>query len=199
MSFLEVSLFLPWFLKENLHSWEGRPISPATAAGPQSYSFHDHHRRIVAVEPPGPPLSHGPFQRLARAIRNYDIFPARLGRGVVRRPVQVGDVVGLRYYLMPGLHIFFASRVYEVIEEPLRIGFSYETLTGHPEAGRETFSVTKDPTTGAIVGQLQAWSHLAPPWPRWLHPLTRPLQYGAGRAALDYFEELILETHHPEK
>lgn len=188
-------MFLPWFLKENLAAWEGRPVCPATAAGPQSYSFHDHHRRIVAVERPGPPLANGPFQRLADAIRTYDIFPPRLGRAVLRRPVQVGDVVGLRYYLVPGVHLFFASRVYEVIEEPLRSGFSYETLEGHPEAGQETFSVTKDPDTGAIIGELRAWSHLAPPWPRWLYPLTRPMQYGAGRAALDHFEQLVLEKH----
>lgn len=192
-------MFLPWFLKENLAAWEGRPISPATAAGPQNYSFHDHHRRIVAVESPGLPVPGGPFERLADAIRNYNIFPARLGRGVLRGPVQVGDAVGLRYYLLPGLHIFFASRVYEVIDQPLRQGFSYETLAGHPEAGQETFSVTKDAQTGAIICELKAWSQLAPPWPRWLYPLTRPMQYGAGRAALDHFERLILETHPPEK
>ncbi|MBS2034685.1 DUF1990 family protein [bacterium] len=188
-------MFLPWFVKENLADWESRPVNQATLAGPRSYSFHDHHRRIVAVEPAGAPTAEGAFQRLARAIRSYDIFPRRLGRGVLRRPVEVGDSVGLRYYLVPGVHLFFASRVYEVIDEPLRSGFSYETLEGHPEAGRETFSVTKDSETGAIICELKAWSHLARPWPRWLHPLTRPLQTGAGRAALDHFEQLILETH----
>ncbi|MBX3166085.1 MAG: DUF1990 family protein [Candidatus Eremiobacteraeota bacterium] len=192
-------MFLPWFAQEDLSAWEARPVSAATAAGPQSYSFHDVHRRIVAVEPPGPPRSEGPFRILAEAIRNYDIFPRRLGRGVLRRPVQVGDVVGLRYYLAPGLHLFFASRVYEVIEEECRSGFAYETLQGHPEAGQETFAVTKDPQTGAIVASLQAWSQLAPPWPRLLSRLTRPLQYGAGRAALDHFERLILEKYPPVK
>lgn len=190
-------MFLPWLAKEDLAAWEARPVSAATAAGPQSYSFHDTHRRIVAVEPPGAPLPAGPFARVAEAIRNYDIFPARLGRGVLRRPVQLGDVVGLRYYLLPGLHIFFASRVYQIIDEELRSGFAYETLQGHPEAGQETFLVSKDPHTGAIVASLQAWSQLAPPWPRLLSPFTRPLQYGAGRAALDHFEQLILEKHPP--
>lgn len=190
-------MFLPWFAQEDLAEWESRPVSSSTLAGPQPYSYHDIHRRIVAVEPPGAPVPNGPFRILAKAIRNYNVFPPRLGRGVLRRPVQVGDAVGLRYYLIPGLHIFFASRVYEVIEEELRSGFSYETLQGHPEAGQETFSVSKDPHSGAVVGCLQAWSQLAPPWPRWLSPLTRPLQYGAGRAALDYFEQLILEKHPP--
>lgn len=192
-------MFLPWFAQEDLSAWESRPVSPATAAGPKSYSYHDLHRRIVAVEPPGAPLLDGPFQTIAQAIARYDIFPPRLGRGVARRPVRVGDVVGLRYFLVPGVHIFFASRVYEVIDEELRRGFSYETLEGHPEAGQETFAVTKDPHTGAIVASLQAWSQLAPPWPRLLSPLTRPLQYGAGRAALDYFEQLVLEKHPPTK
>ncbi len=192
-------MFLPWFAHEDLGTWEARPVSAATAAGPQRYSFHDLHRRIVAVEMPGSPLPDGPFRTIAEAIRRYDIFPPRLGRGVLRRPVQVGDVVGLRYYLVPGVHIFFASRVYEVIDEELRSGFSYETLQGHPEAGQETFAVTKDPQTGAIVASLRAWSQLAPPWPRLLSPLTRPLQCGAGRAALDHFEKLILEKHLPVK
>lgn len=192
-------MFLPWFAQEDLTAWESRTVSAATAAGPQSYSYHDLHRRIVAVEPPGPPLADGPFRSLAEAIRNYDIFPSRLGRGVLRRPVQVGDVVGLRYFLLPGVHIFFASRVYEVIDETWRSGFAYETLQGHPEAGQETFAVSKDSETGAIVASLQAWSHLAPPWPRLLSPLTRPLQYGAGRAALEHFEQLVLEKHPPLK
>lgn len=190
-------MFLPWFLPEDLSTWESRPVARATAAGPQSYSYHDLHRRIVAVEPPGPPLLEGPFHTIADAIRRYDIFPPRLGRGVARRPVRPGDVVGLRYYLIPGVHIFFASRVYEVIEEEFRSGFSYETLQGHPEAGQETFLVSKEPETGAVVASLQAWSQLAPPWPRFLSPLTRPLQYGAGRAALDHFEQLVLEKHKP--
>lgn len=188
-------MFLPWFAQHDLSAWEARPVAAATVAGPQSYSYHDLHRRIVAVEPPGLPLRDGPFRTVAQAIRNYDIFPRRLGCGVLRRPVQVGDVVGLRYYLLPGLHIFFASRVYQVIEEELRSGFAYETLQGHPEAGQETFAVTKDPKSGAIVASLQAWSHLAPPWPRLLSPLTRPLQCGAGRAALDHFERLVLDRH----
>ena len=86
-------MFLPWFAPEDLGSWEDRGLSAATAAGPQSYSFHDFHRRIVAVEPPGLPLAKGPFRTIAEAIHRYDIFPQSLGRGVLRRPVQIGDVV----------------------------------------------------------------------------------------------------------
>lgn len=191
-------MFLAWFVAEDLTTWERRPLAPGTLAGPQDYSFRDLHRRIVAVESPGRALSDGPFALLAEAIRRYDIFPPRLGRGVVRRPVQVGDVVGLRYYLLPGVHLFFASRVYEVFHDHQRSGFSYETLSGHPEAGQETFAVTKDPDSGAVSVSLKAWSHLTHPWPRWLSPLTRPLQVGAGRAALDHLEELVLGMHPPE-
>lgn len=192
-------MFLPWFVADDLASWEGRPVAPATLAGPQRDSYHDRHRRIVAVEPPGAALPDGAFARAAEAIRSYHIFPPRLGRGVIRRPVQVGDVVGLRYYLVPGVHLFFASRVYEVFHDDQRSGFSYETLSGHPEAGQETFAVTKDPVSGAVTVSLEAWSQLAPPWPRLLSPLTRPLQLGAGRAALDHLEGLVLGMHQPEK
>lgn len=174
--------------RESLSHWEGRPVAAAVLRGPHSSSYHDHHCRIVAVEAPGAPAPEGPFWRVARCILDYDIFPPALGEGVRRRPVELGDTVGLRYHLLPGLDLFFASRVHQRIDEPFRQGFSYQTLTGHPEVGEETFLVEKDPTTGAVVASLRAWSHLAWPWSLFARRLARPLQFQAGRAALDHLE-----------
>jgi len=69
------------------------------------------YERVVATEPPGPPVGSGPHRRVAAAILAYDIFPPSVGRGVIARsPVEVGDTVGLRYRLAGGLEMFFASR-----------------------------------------------------------------------------------------
>ena len=174
---------------EDLKTWVNRPLHPEVAFGPRPYSFHDFHRRWVAIEAPGE--GGDAFHTLARAIHHYRIFPTWLGKGVCQRKVEVGDVVGLRYFLFPGVHIFFASRVNEVFHTPLRSGFSYQTLAGHPEVGEETFAVQKDPQSGAVEVSLRAWSHLSRPW-RWgFQAFTRPRQYGAGRAALDYLESLV--------
>ena len=188
---------LAWFMRENLTGWDRRPIAPGTLAGPTPNSFHDAHRRIVAVEPPGPALADGPFRRAARAIRDYDIFPSDIGRGKIKRPVEVGDVVGLRYYLAPGLHIFFASRVSDVFDSSQRSGFTYQTLQGHPELGEETFAVDKDPLTGAVSVSLVAWSQLALPLAALIGPLARHFQTNAGRRALDHLERLAQEASPP--
>lgn len=165
-----------------------------TLAGPTPHSNHDHHRRIVGVEPPGAALLDGPFARVAAAIRRYDVFPPGLGRGRLRRPVEVGDTVGLRYYLFPGLHIFFASRVSQVFQDELRSGFTYQTLQGHPEIGEETFAVSKDARTGAVTVSLTAWSELGLPFGAAVRPLARRWQLAAGRLALDHLERLsVLE------
>jgi uncharacterized protein (UPF0548 family) len=179
---------LLWFMGENPSRWEVRPVARGTRAGPTAFSFHDAHRRIVAVEPPGPALADGPFQRAARAIRHYDIFPPDVGRGCRPQPVQVGDSVGLRYRLIAGLHLYFASRVTDVFDGPQRSGFTYQTLQGHPENGEETFAVDKDPATGAVRVSLEAWSELALPLAGWLRPLARWVQVSAGRRALDHLE-----------
>ena len=179
-----------WFTMENLTRWQGRSIAPATLAGPTPDCHHDVHRRIVAVEPPGPPLINGPFQRAARAIAHYEVFPPTLAWGPMARPVQLGDTVGLRYRLVPGVHIFFACRVCHVFDTGQRCGFTYQTLEGHPETGEETFAVEKNEITGAVVVSLVSWSRLAIPLAGLVRPLARRLQLAAGRAALDHLERL---------
>lgn len=175
-----------------LERWSGRHLHPGTVAGPDSRAHHDRHRRIVAVEPCGPPLADGPFERAAHAILRYQVFPPHIGEGVLRGPVQVGDTVGLRYHLLPGLDLFFASRVSCVFDDrgefEWRRGFTYQTLCGHPEIGEETFAVTKNLQTGAVIVTLEAWSRLGLSWLQPLEFLARRFQLGAGRAALDFLE-----------
>ncbi|MCE7870038.1 DUF1990 family protein [bacterium CPR1] len=188
-------MFLLPFMKARLESWEDRPLPPGAAGSPPKDAFRDRHERIVAVESPGEPEGEGPFIRVARSILGYEIFPARVGQPVVRRAVQAGDSVGLRYHLLPGLDLFFASRVVRVFTRELAdgwwsSGFTYQTLQGHPEVGEETFSVLKRHATGEVRVLIFAWSR--PAWPILMPvlPLARYLQLAAGRSALDNLEQV---------
>lgn len=185
---------LPWFAPEVLSRWESRSVHPRSQQGPTARAHHDRHHRIVAVEPAGPPQPQGAFERVAESILHYRIFPLQVGTPVLADSVCKGATVGLRYRLLPGLHLFFASRVVDVFEhrseELWRSGFTYQTLVGHPEVGEETFWVEKNLASGAVEAGLQAWSELNFAWLRPLEPLCRWLQLSAGRSALDYLEQV---------
>ncbi len=185
---------LPWFAPAVLSRWEHRPVHPRSQQGPTPRSHHDRHRRIVAVEAVGPPLRGGAFERVAESILAYRIFPPQVGTPVLVSQVCMGATLGLRYRLLPGLQLFFASRVVDVFErrsdELWRSGFTYQTLVGHPELGEETFWVEKNLTNGAVEAGLQAWSELNFAWLRPLEPLCRYLQLSAGKSALDYLEQV---------
>ena len=179
----------------DLVPWEGRPFSPGVETGPRPTDKRDNHERAVGMEPPGPPVADGPHRRAARALLAFDVFPPRLLTGVVRRaPVEPGDAVGVLYHFLPGMKLFFASRVLERFDEERegkwRTGFSYRTLAGHPETGEETFCVEKDLATGKVVVALRSWSRPGIWLSRWLYPLTRRWQLQAGRLALDHLEAI---------
>ena len=145
----------------DLGSWQQRPFTPGVELGPRPRDKRDAHERVVAHEPPGPPQAIA--RRLADAILRFDVFPPTLATGILTRsPVGIGDVVGLRYHFVPGLHLVFAARVYDCFEEEVdgqwRCGFRYRTLVGHPACGEETFIVEKNLTTGAITVALRSWS-----------------------------------------
>lgn len=53
-------------------------------------------------------------------------------------PLEAGQTVGIAARTF-GVWMRFACRVTDVENGPNRIGFTYATLPGHPERGRETF------------------------------------------------------------
>jgi uncharacterized protein (UPF0548 family) len=173
----------------DLARWERRPDSPGVEHGPGPGDNRDDFTAEVAREPPGPPLSGGPFRRVAEAIHDYRVFPGRVVVGVLRRrPVRVGDTVGIRYRLLGGVSLFFAARVTERFDGETqgvwRSGFRYRTLRGHPELGEETFAVEKDLATGRVRASLRSWSRPGIWLSRRLRPLARLAQVSANRAAL---------------
>lgn len=171
-----------------LEDWESRPLLPHVQGGPLPGAFHDRYEAVVGHEPPGPPEVEGPFRRAAHAIMAYRIFPLGVGGRVVRRPVRVGDTVGLLYRFLPWMTLFFASRVTEVFDgaggRGWRAGFTYRTLPGHPELGEETFAVEKDSATGEVRFSLQSWSRPGHPLTWLFLPLARRWQRRASLAAL---------------
>ena len=179
----------------DLTSWESRPFSRGVESGPRGNDNRDNHERVVAWESAGPPEVDGVCRRLADAILRFDVFPPEIVTPVTRRqPVQVGDAVGLRYHFLPGVDVFFASRVIERFEcvegDWWRAGFVYRTLEGHPELGEEVFCVEKNLTSGLVQVALRSWSRPGTLLARLGYPLVRRMQLRAGRAALDHLESL---------
>ena len=179
----------------SLAGWSSRGWAKSVEQGPGKQDRHGVYERIVATEPPGPPIADGPHRRAAAAILGYNIFPPSVGRAVVaRNPVEVGDTVGLRYRLALGVEMFFASRVIGRFDEQRgdiwHTGFTYRTLAGHPELGEETFSVEKNLTTGKVMIALRSWSRPGILLTKLTAPFARFAQKRGSNAALSHLEAI---------
>ena len=124
-----------------LKSLESLPFSRGVERGPRPGDRRDSYGHVVAHEPPGDPAPDGPYRRLARAVRAYEIFPPSLVSGALpRAPLQVGDTYGICYHFLPGLDLFFGGRVTDSFDGPAdgvwRAGFAFRTLRRPPRAGR---------------------------------------------------------------
>ncbi len=95
-----------WRAAPDLARWERAAMIDPTRR-PRDHA--DAYVREVGIEAVGAPGA--TCARLLAAVRNYDIFPPTLVRGVLRRPVEVGDTVGIHYVRLPLVRLFFAARV----------------------------------------------------------------------------------------
>lgn len=195
-------LFLRSSAEAPLAAWASRPFAPTSELGPGAADHRDSYERVIGTESPGPPQPDGLHRRAATAILGYDIFPPSVGRGAIARsPVEVGDTVGLRYRLGLGLELFFASRVVARFDEQRgptwHTGFTYRTLTGHPELGEETFSVEKNLGTGEVQVALRSWSRHGILLTKLTASFARRTQVRSSRAALEHLEQLALSASGP--
>lgn len=80
----------------------------------------------------------------------YKIFPGNILTYLTqwtaeRRNMQIGDTIVQQAFIPPfqnfSQKIIFGVRINEIINEPTRIGFSYETLNGHVEKGISIFTI----------------------------------------------------------
>lgn len=187
--------FLIGSARPQLDRWMSREFSAAVLAGARETDLRRNDSRTVATEVPGFPVANGPYARIAASIFKYEIFPiTTLTPVLVRVPLEVGDTVGACFHAVPGLRIFFASRVVEKFDEAegqiWRRGFTYRTLNGHPELGEETFSVEKNTVTGAVTVRLRSWSRAGSLLTKMGKPVMRLVQARANLAALDFLGSL---------
>jgi hypothetical protein len=83
---------------------------------------------------------------------DYKIFPSNIMTYLTQwkyeeRQMQIGDTIVQQVFIPPFQHlsqkIIFGVRINDIINEPTRIGFSYETLKGHVKKGVSIFTIEK--------------------------------------------------------
>ena len=89
-------------------------------------------------------------------------------------PVAIDAVVEMRLGIGPAA-VRIPCRVVAVVDEPMRRGFSYGTLPGHPEAGEEQFLLEQAPD-GGLHFTVSAVSRHATLLARASGPVTRAVQ-----------------------
>lgn len=86
----------------------------------------------------------------AEILFEYKIFPDNIMSYLTqwsfeKRQIQIGDTIVQQAFIPPFRHlsqkIIFGVRIDNIINEPERIGFSYETLEGHVEKGISIFTI----------------------------------------------------------
>lgn len=191
-----MKFLLPW-MEADLAEWISRPIHPQASRHVLPDPNHDLTEATLALEPEGEPVEDGPFDRVTDSILGYRIFGPKIGEPVtLTQRVRAGDTIGLKYRFpyLPGIRLFFASRVVEVFEdEPTdlgwRSGFVYQTLASHPELGEEIFEVTKH-RDGNVTLRIEAWSRPNLWYVKLFAPLGRRIQKFAARCAVDYLTKV---------
>lgn len=83
----------------------------------------------------------------------YKIFPSNILSFLTeweneKRKMKAGDTIVQQVFIPPtklfSQKLIFGVRIKEIIDEPTRKGFSYETLEGHVERGISTFTVEQE-------------------------------------------------------
>jgi hypothetical protein len=81
---------------------------------------------------------------------DYQLFPQNIMTyknqwSEENRTMRIGDTIAQQVYIPPtkflSQKIIFGVRINEIIDQPDKKGFSYETLEGHVEKGISTFTV----------------------------------------------------------
>ncbi|MCS4436082.1 DUF1990 domain-containing protein [Aquiflexum gelatinilyticum] len=96
---------------------------------------------------------------------DYKIFPDRIMTFKnewtdENRKMRIGDTIAQQVYIPPtkifSQKIIFGVRINEIIDQPNRKGFSYETLEGHVEKGISTFTVEQ--LDNKLIFKIQTYS-----------------------------------------
>ncbi|MBB5071003.1 DUF1990 family protein [Saccharopolyspora gloriosae] len=125
----------------------------------------DDFRQPLPGEPPGPPLSGGPWERACALARDYKFADPT----VVRRACRSSDdLVGSELLLETDFHglVFMlpcrVGSVTDTTRDGERVwGWNYRTLRGHLEQGQMDFLVRKDLVSGDVEFRVHAFSRAA--------------------------------------
>ncbi len=123
------------------------------------------------------------FNSAAQALRAWQVHR---GAGLIvcdEGPPNVDDVVAMAAPLPLGF-IEVVCRVVAVIDEPHRFGFTYGTLSVHPEQGEESFTVVRQQDR-TVVFEIAAASRPRHVLARACPPVSRLLQRSATTRYLD--------------
>jgi len=106
-----------------------------------------------------------------RAIQTWRMFPPQMTRLVPASPaIEDGSIVSVRFRAGP-LWTVNPCRIVDVIDQRLpgknSFGFTYVTLPGHIERGREMFLVEWDHADDSVIYSIRAFSRPSW-WPVWL-------------------------------
>lgn len=128
----------------------------------------------------GEALLHWRMHRAAGLPMTATDTPPQIGTNSLGR-LGLGMLIGRLRTLSPlgAIGLPVPCRVVWTVDEPDRIGFAYGTLEGHPEAGEESFVVTRDPD--GIYFTVRAYSRAAAWYARLGGPATRAGQRYAAR------------------
>jgi len=124
---------------------------------------------------------------------DYHIFPENIMSFLSEwhtenRTMQPGDTILQQVYLPPikrlSQKIIFGVRIKEIIDLPLKKGFSYQTLDGHVEKGISSFTVEQNKDQ-QLIFKIHTFSRPATLLTRILGPIfSIPYQHYCTNAAL---------------
>jgi uncharacterized protein (UPF0548 family) len=126
------------------------------------------------------------FDRAVAALRTWRVHE---GAGLVVQaagPPALDAVVAMAAPLPIGW-VEVVCRVVDVVDEPNRFGFTYGTLSVHPEQGEESFTVVRA-GDGSTVFQIVAVSRPRQVLARAVPPVARRLQMAATNRYLAAME-----------
>jgi uncharacterized protein (UPF0548 family) len=135
-------------------------------AGPPPKGYHHLHASAV--------IGHGRdrYEQAADAVMRWGML-----RGAGLRVEATTEVAAVGSEVIVGIGPVRAPcRVVYVVDEPDRRGFAYGTLPGHAEIGEELFAVRFDPTAGAVIAEVTAFSRHGTWWSRLAGPFTTGMQ-----------------------
>lgn len=115
---------------------------------------------LIAREAAGPPVPSGAFERARVAVERFEFSDPRIVVGHFDPEVPLAERVLLLELKPTGLRFLCPVRIGAVREESegrcSTFGYSFETLAGHVEMGREWFLLTKDHETGEVSFRIAA-------------------------------------------